>query len=377
MLDEKCMKTLGIDATFVGSGGAINHLKNILKNSKSSEISFRTIHVWAPSWVLKLLPDKPHLIKNTNIYLNGPKFIKLIWCIFFMKKNLTAARVDILYVLNGINFSRFKDFVGISQNLLPFVSGQILRFKKKPFFMFKLFLIKYLQIVSYKKSLGFIFLTSFTQEIFEELANKNRSSIVIPHAVNIISNISKKRISSNLSIGYISPIDIYKNHLNVVHAVFLYNQNHLNKISLHIVGGFGSGYKKVINFVKRNKMEKYIFFYGDVPSYQVDKIQSKMNIMIFASSCENFPISILESMALKLPLLCSNIRPMPDILGKHAIYFNPDDIDSIYRAFLICDDKKLLIRNAEESYKTALKYNWEFVADKTFCYLHNIKRNKI
>ena len=124
-------------------------------------------------------------------------------------------------------------------------------------------------------------------------------------------------------------------------------------------------------------MEKYIFFYGDVPSYQVDKIQSKMNIMIFASSCENFPISILESMALKLPLLCSNIRPMPDILGKHAIYFNPDDIDSIYRAFLICDDKKLLIRNAEESYKTALKYNWEFVADKTFCYLHNIKRNKI
>ena len=365
------IKNLAIDATFVGSGGAINHLSNLILFSKSSSIKFNYIYIWAPTEILINIPDKKYLIKKSNIFLNGPKIIKLLWCIFFMKRNLLASKIDILYVLNGINFSRFSNFVGISQNLLPFISKQALRFINKPLFLCKLIVIKYLQLMSYKKSSGFIFLTSFTQSIFESNSGKKSNSIVIPHGVNIQPIKFTKKSSKNLLVGYVSPIDTYKNHLNVIKAVSLYNKNNTNKILLHLVGAAGIGYKKVYNFVKTNNMEKYVIFHGHLSNNKAILLQKKMEVMVFASSCENFPITLLETMMLKKPLLCSNVRPMPDILGKNAIYFDPHDINSIYKSFLLSQNRELLKKNAERAFNMALKYNWDSVSKRTFEYLYN------
>ena len=370
------IKNLAIDATFVGSGGAINHLINLILFSKSSSIKFNYIYIWAPSEILINIPDRKYLIKKSNIFLNGPKIVKLLWCIFFMKRNLHASKIDILYVLNGINFSRFSKFVGISQNLLPFISKQLIRFINKPIFLCKLIIIKYLQLMSYKKSSGFIFLTSYTQSIFESNGGKISNSIVIPHGVNIQPVKFTKKPSKNLLVGYVSPIDTYKNHLNVVRAVSLYNQKSADKIVLHLVGAAGIGYKNVYKLVKANNMEKYVIFHGQLSNNKTIEFQNKMDIIIFASSCENFPITLLETMMLKKPLLCSDIRPMPDILGKNAIYFDPHDINSIYKSFLLSQNKELLKKNAEGAFNIALNYNWEHVSKRTFEYLFFLKKDK-
>lgn len=365
------LKNLAIDATFIGSGGAINHLSNLILFSKSSSIKFNYIYIWAPSEILINIPNRKYLIKRSNIFLNGPKIIKLLWCIFFMKRSLHASKIDILYVLNGINFSRFSNFVGISQNLLPFISKELIRFINKPIFLCKLIVIKYLQLMSYKKSSGFIFLTSYTQSVFESNSGKIRNPIVIPHGVNIQSFKFTKKRSKNLLVGYVSPIDTYKNHLNVIKAVSLYNQKSVDKIVLHLVGADGIGYKNVYKLVKANNMEKYVIFHGQLSNRKTIELQKKMDIIIFASSCENFPITLLETMMLKKPLLCSDIRPMPDILGKNAIYFDPHDINSIYKSFLLSQNKELLKKNAEGAFNIALNYNWEYVSKRTFEYLYN------
>ena len=41
---------------------------------------------------------------------------------------------------------------------------------------------------------------------------------------------------------------------------------------------------------------------------------SKSNIFIFASSCENMPITLIEGMASGLPIACSDRGPMPEVL---------------------------------------------------------------
>jgi glycosyltransferase involved in cell wall biosynthesis len=225
--------------------------------------------------------------------------------------------------------------------------------------------------MSYKKSSGFIFLTSYTQSIFESNGGKKSNSIVIPHGVNIQPVKFTKKPSKNLLVGYVSPIDTYKNHLNVVRAVSLYNQKSADNIVLHLVGAAGIGYKNVYKLVKANNMEKYVIFHGQLSHNKTIEFQNKMDIIIFASSCENFPITLLETMMLKKPLLCSDIRPMPDILGKNAIYFDPNDINSIYKSFLLSQNKDLLKKNAEGAFNIALNYNWENVSKRTFEYLYN------
>ena len=172
-------------------------------------------------------------------------------------------------------------------------------------------------------------------------------------------------------VGYVSPIDTYKNHLNVIKAISLYNQKSADKIVLHLVGAAGIGYKKVYKLVKVNNMKKYVIFHGQLSNNKTIELQKKMDIIIFASSCENFPITLLETMVLKKPLLCSNIRPMTDILGKNAVYFDPHDINSIYKSFLLSQNKELLKKNAEGAFKISLNYNWEHISKRTFEYLYN------
>mgnify|MGYP006078588419 CR=1 FL=1 len=363
--------TLAIDASFIASGGAINHLVNLISHSDNSNKKFTRIIILAPRKVLLLIPNQPYIIKNTNSFLNGPKIFKIIWCIFFMKKELVLNGVGLLYGLNGINFSRFKYFVGLSQNLLPFVPGQISNHKKFPLTALKLIVIKRLQLSSYNKSSGYVFLTNYSQSIFNKFSLK--SSTVIPHGINPPFTYSHDSSDKNAThLVYVSPIDLYKNHANVIQAVSLYNQNHKKKIVLHLVGGFGSGFKLALSVVRKFNMNSEVIFYGQLLPADALRILGKMNASIFASSCESFPITILETIILKLPLLCSNVRPMTDILGRNAVFFDPLCMDSIYKSLLSLNDIGALKNNVHGAYKTALKYDWKIVSSHSFDYLYNI-----
>ena len=57
-----------------------------------------------------------------------------------------------------------------------------------------------------------------------------------------------------------------------------------------------------------------------------------MDIGVFASSCENLPITLLEMMGSGMQIACSNFSPMPEILGSEGIYFNPVKPASITEA---------------------------------------------
>ena len=45
---------------------------------------------------------------------------------------------------------------------------------------------------------------------------------------------------------------------------------------------------------------------------------------LFASSCENMPNILLETMGAGLPIACSNRQPMPEILKNGGEYFDPE-----------------------------------------------------
>ena len=98
---------------------------------------------------------------------------------------------------------------------------------------------------------------------------------------------------------------------------------------------------------------------------------------IFGSSCENLPNILLEAMASSLPIVSSNLGPMPEVLGKSAVYFNPESVPSIVNALhKILQDEILRKSLAMSSWEIAQQYSWENCAKSTFDFIYNVANKK-
>jgi glycosyltransferase involved in cell wall biosynthesis len=101
------------------------------------------------------------------------------------------------------------------------------------------------------------------------------------------------------------------------------------------------------------------------------------DLFVFASSCENMPIILMESMVSGLPIASSNFGPMPEVLGSNGVYFNPEDSESISKSIqILIDSKELRTKMARDSYASVQTYSWQKCANDTFQFFQNIIQKK-
>jgi len=82
-------------------------------------------------------------------------------------------------------------------------------------------------------------------------------------------------------------------------------------------------------------------------------------------------------MASGLPISCSDRGPMPEILKKGGLYFDPENINSIIDSLdkLILSDKLRSVK-ARLAYNNSLNYSWKKCSDQTFLFLKKIIKIK-
>ncbi|MCM1321741.1 MAG: glycosyltransferase family 4 protein [Bacteroides sp.] len=81
---------------------------------------------------------------------------------------------------------------------------------------------------------------------------------------------------------------------------------------------------------------------------------------IFPSKYEGFGLPLLEAMVNKCPVLCSNTSSLPEVAGNAAIYFNPNDLDSIEYAMLQVINSSDLRNNLVSKGEDRIKlFTWE------------------
>ena len=89
-------------------------------------------------------------------------------------------------------------------------------------------------------------------------------------------------------------------------------------------GGKGKYFKKFQN--ERKSLEKNHKFIEVNPFISQEQLVgeiSSSDIFLFASSCENLPITVLEGMISGKPIASSNRGPMPEVLHDGAFFFDP------------------------------------------------------
>jgi glycosyltransferase involved in cell wall biosynthesis len=146
------------------------------------------------------------------------------------------------------------------------------------------------------------------------------------------------------------------------------------KVNLILIGPRGQSSKQLDKKIDEiNKKRKIIKYLGSIPYDFLYEYYKKADIALFASSCENMPNILLESMASGLPIACSNKGPMPEILENCGLYFNPESIDEIYFAISKLLKSPILSNElADKSFKKVQEFSWEKCANSTFNYLNHI-----
>lgn len=375
---------VGIDATNIGGGGGITHLKEILAylekdNQANNDIS---IVVFSSDVVLNQLNDTIFIKKVTFPNLNKTLFHRLLFQLLQFDKEISN-RCDILFSLTGDYTGSFKPLVGMSQNMLLYerkIWKEIKDFKE----IFRFWIIFHKQKRCFKNSSGIIFISNYAKNfIVNSLKLRNKELIIINHGISPrFVGVPKKQLSINeyndkkpFKLLYVSTVHVYKHQWNVINAV----ANLRNKgipIELNLVGGViykPSGEKMFETLNNVDAKKTFIKYHGDISYNEIDSFYLNTDAIVFASSCENMPNILIESMASSVPIACSNKQPMPEFLKKGGYYFDSNSVQSIENSIskLIQNpfDRSNMIK---DNLKEIQNYSWGKTSKETFDFIKYI-----
>lgn len=375
MVQQPMKKIIGIDASRSRSGGVVAYVKGILGGADPCAHGVKIVHLWAHKSLMDQIPDYEWLVKHSPAVLQKSIVHQLIWQYYRLPKELKKNGCELLFNTNAGTICSFTPNVTISQDLLSFEPGERQRFTFSKDRL-RLFLLRYIQVRSLKNATGVIFATHYVKEMLEPLVGYIKQHRVIPHGISNefrqaalpeIQYLGKKKFECI----YVSSALLYKHQWHVVEAITQLRMKGLDVSLLLIGGGKGPAQTWLEKQIAKSDPEGvFIKQLSFVPHDKIPLYLAKADISIFASSCENMPITLLESMAVGLPIACSNRGPMPEILEHAGEYFNPESADSIAAAV------ENLIAHPEIRKKFAIcakmlseKYTWEKTAAETWNFI--------
>lgn len=375
------MKVL-IDASNISSGGGLTHLSQVLNAFDSGHFPhIENITIYSSQKTLDTLQKNRIFAFKTNWFLERNILFRLFWQQLLLP--FTARNFDILFSPGStISFLTTVPKVTISQNLLPFEKAEYSRYSLFSKMRLKMFLLRQIQSLSFKRANGIIFLTKYAQTVINQIVKIRKSSqVIIPHGLEKRfyqpEKIHKSVFSEDdrCQVLYVSTVDRYKHQWNVVQAVDKCIEDGLF-LDLTLIGSAEkTSHKLLQNTLEKSKNKKNLKYLGLVPYVQLHEYYYRSDIFIFASTCENLPNIMLESMASQLPIICSSYGPMPEVLKDNGCYFDPlsvDDLVQKIKMLYIDVDKR---RNyAQEAYKDSQQYSWTLTSEKTFKFLTSFKR---
>lgn len=366
---------VGIDASRNRSGGARAHLTGLLSAANPSRHGIREIHVWSFKSLLDLLPEHPWLIKHNPPQLETCLLREVWWQTFHLAREAKRLGCDVLFSSDASTTCRFDPMVVMSQDMLSYEPG-IMHLFRWGYQRFRLLAILHLQNWAFRHARGAIFLTRYAGDVIQRSCGVLPRVTTIPHGISSLfldapSVRSLAEWHTCIHCTYVSPTARYKNQWHVVRAVELLRARGI-ALTLDLVGNTeGCAKARLAEQLRKSDPAKsFVRQLGQLPVDKVVEQLSGTDIFVFASSCESMPITLLEGMAMGLPIACSERGPMPEVLQDGGVYFDPEDplsiADAIERIVL---DRDLRIRIAERAREISSNFSWQRSADETLAFI--------
>jgi glycosyltransferase involved in cell wall biosynthesis len=366
---------LGINASRARSGGARAHLVGILAHVNPGAHGIDEVHLWAYEVLLNAIPDRPWLRKHRVAALQSKLIYQVWWERWHLPVELRNSRCDIVFNVDAGTVARFRPSVTMSQDMLSYEVGELQRHRGKAWL--RIVMLRHIQNRSLRAAQGAIFLTHYAARVIQQSCGVLANVALIPHGVDDAFREGSPRAvwpadgNRPVRCVYVSPVSLFKHQWVTVRAVAqLRSRGHDLEL---ILAGDGNGAARALldaEIARSDLNGSWVRRLGHVPHDELPALLAGSDVFVFASSCENMPITILEAMAAGLPIACSDRGPMPEVLADGGIYFDPENPDSISEALSqLLGNDALRSRLARRACELASAYSWTRCANETFAFL--------
>ena len=326
--------------------------------------------------------------KSGNIKIIESKFasknllFRLIWEKFILPFKLKSWFCSIYYSPGGSLITKVpQGIIGITtlQNMLPFEEMERKRFPVNSFLRYKLLFLKYIFIYSYKNADKIIFISKYSRDVIKNIIPyvENKST-VIPLGISqkfinskIIYKLPKSLIDEDFYL-YVSQFDYYKSQKEIIYSwKALVDKGFKRKLVL-VGSKFNKYGDESLLLIKRLNLENFVIYLGFVNYKELPSLYMSAYSLIFASTCECCPNTLLEMMSFNKPIFCSNWGPMPEFGEDGVIYFDPykknDLRDKILKTH---NNKSLNLHYSDKAFLLSKKYNSQETIIKNINYILN------
>lgn len=370
-----------IDASSIVDGGGFTHLNQLLKEISEINNHLFLINVIASESVLNLLPNSVNIEKISHKNLNKGIISRLFFQLIQMDK-LLIKKCDILFNLTGDYIGSFKPYISMSQNMLLYNKRLWYRMGSLSLFI-KHYLLYLRQKKCFENANGIILLSEYAdKQIKKRLNIKKIKTKIINHGIDqrfILDkknkNIKDSSYSNTFSFLYVSTIYSYKNQIEVLKAIKILRSKEY-PVSIIFVGNcidklYSKKFKKLLLKLNNDNIFKH---YENISHQNIVEFYKKCDGIIFASSCENMPFILMESMGSGKPIASSNKGPMKEFLKNGGYYFNPENHNSIVDSLVkMLDDHKTWDLKKKKNQTEIKNYNWGKASKQTLDFLAEIK----
>jgi glycosyltransferase involved in cell wall biosynthesis len=370
---------VGIDASRNRSGGARSHIEGIIREGEPIDHGVRVVHLWSYRALLDTIPDKPWLVKHNPKELEQSLAKQVWWQATRLAVEAAAAGCDVLFATDASTLCRYSPQVVMSQDMLSYEPGVIRSFGLTRARL-RLLAILLIQNRAMRNARGVVFLSRHAARVIQDVTGRLPRVTVIPHGVAPAFK-GQARVQPwpkdngrPVRCLYVSNTAMYKNQWVVVRAMaMLRDRGH--SVQLILAGGGAGRARSLLDreIARSDPRRSFVQTPGHVPHDELPALLAGADLFIFASSCENLPITLLEAMAVGLPIVCSDRGPMPEMLQDGGVFCNPEDAESIASAVeRVMIDVGLRTTIARRAKKLSEQYTWPLCAARTWEFLRSV-----
>ena len=209
-----------------------------------------------------------------------------------------------------------------------------------------------------------------TEDMKNEIGKTYKGEIlVIPNGIEIekystllTEKTPKKNGDTVLYVGSLRPVKGVKYLIKAMKLVVDRNPN--TKL---IIVGDGVERENLIEIAKDLQLEKNVIFKGKIPNEEIPKYMLSADVFVLPSLSEGFPNVILEAMASGLPVVCSNVGGLKEIIkdGENGLFAKSKNVDELGdKIITILNDDELRKKMANNNLSDVKNYSWEYVVDR-------------
>jgi len=297
---------------------------------------------------------------------------------YLLQKNFSWPKIDGVLGGTDIFWSPHFNFTSVSSKTKKIITVHDLSFLRYPeFFSFrKNFWHRALRVVKTLKQANLIIAVSEnTKNDIIELAGIDSAKVVVVYSGN---NLQKKEINDEEAIPFLqknkinSSFILYLGNIeprkNIANLIIAFNKlkaadEKYKGLQLVLAGAKAWKCSQIMKEWQKSPYQSNIIFLGYIDKSEKEILYSRAAAFVYPSFYEGFGFPPLEAMAYGVPIICSNVSSLPEVVAEAAILINPFKPEEITSALEIILSNETVRNNLINlGYRREKEFTWEKTA---------------